>query len=390
MSLQSYPHKRILMLHSSSDLYGASKIFLISIQALKKHGFEIDVVLSEDGPLVTEIKKEAINVHIQKLGILRRKYFNIKGLINRASTLYEAHSFLGKIIESRKIDIIYSNTSAVLVGGWVAKKHNLPHVTHLHEIIASPSWLKGFLGKVINKHSNLVIAVSKAVKDSWSDKIEPKKINLLYNGIPHQPYHEITSKINQDLPKESEGKILIGMIARVNHWKGQHYFIEIAEQLSKTKSGLHFIIVGDAFPGTEHFVDSLLRKISRSGIKEKISYLGYRTDIPEILNTLDIFILPSILPDPLPTTVLEAMAAGKPVIATNIGGAREMVIDGDTGLLIPFDNAEVAAKAMLQLIENPELIQTMGKNGQERQKIAFSEDAYVDNFAKVIQKACKP
>ncbi|MCH7401645.1 glycosyltransferase family 4 protein [Belliella kenyensis] len=387
--MKSYPHKRILMLHSSSDLYGASKIFLISIQALKKYGFEIDVVLSEDGPLITEIEKEGVHVHIQKLGILRRKYFNISGLINRASTLFDAHSFLGKLIESRKIDIVYSNTSAVLVGGWIAKKHNLPHVTHLHEIIESPSWLRRFLGRVINKHADLVLAVSQAVTDSWVENIHPSKIKLLYNGIPHQPYHQITSKINQELPKESEGKILIGMIARVNHWKGQHYFIDIAVQLSKSENNLHFIIVGDAYPGTEHFVDNLLRKIARSGIEEKISYLGYRSDIPEILNTLDIFILPSILPDPLPTTVLEAMAAAKPVIATDIGGAREMVVEGDTGVFIPYDNAVIAAQRILPIVQNPKLIRQMGLKGQIRQKSMFSEDAYVDNFAKAILKVCK-
>jgi glycosyltransferase involved in cell wall biosynthesis len=373
--------QRVLMLHSSSDLYGASKMFLLSITALKIKGFQTVVVLSEDGPLVQEITKLGSEVHIQKLGILRRKYFNLSGLINRIKTISAAKRYLSTLVKKEEIDLIYSNTSAVLVGGWVAKKNHIPHITHLHEIIQSPNWLRMFLGKIINKNSNKVIVVSQAVKDSWINQIDPNKMSLLYNGIDNRQYQLINKDVYSDLPESVRGKILIGMIARVNHWKGQGYFIEIAQKLSSNYDNLHFVIVGDAFPGTEHFIDELHETISKSGIKDKISYLGYREDIPEILNTFDIFILPSILPDPLPTTVLEAMASGKPAIVTDHGGAREMVINGETGYLIPHDNARKAASIIEELIKNREKRTAMGIAGQKRIKEHFSIEAYLENFS---------
>lgn len=374
-------NQRILMLHSSSDLYGASKMFLLSITALKNKGFQTVVALSEDGPLVEEIAKLDSEVHIQKLGILRRKYFNFSGLINRINTITAAKRYLSTLVKERKIDLIYSNTSAVLVGGWVAKQNHIPHITHLHEIIKSPNWLRIFLGKIINKNSKKVIVVSQAVKDNWIDQIDSKKMSLVYNGIDNHQYQIINKDIIGDLPESIAGKLLIGMIARVNQWKGQSYFIEIAQVLSRNFDNLHFVIVGDAFPGTEHFIDELNETISKSGIKDKISYLGYRKDIPEILKTLDIFILPSILPDPLPTTILEAMASGKPVIATNHGGAREMVINGETGYLIPHDNPKQAALIIQELIENKEKRIAMGIEGQKRIKEHFSIEAYLENFS---------
>ncbi|GAB2617672.1 glycosyltransferase family 4 protein [Belliella aquatica] len=377
-------NQRILMLHSSSDLYGASKMFLLSITSLKNKGFQPIVVLSEEGPLVHAIQKLDTEVHIQKLGILRRKYFHLSGLINRIKTISAAKRYLSTLVKERKIDLIYSNTSAVLVGGWVAKQNHIPHITHLHEIIQSPNWLRMFLGKIINKNSNKVIVVSQAVKDNWIDQIVSEKITLLYNGIDFQYYQQVRDDILDELPEVIPGTIVIGMIARVNHWKGQNYFIEIAQLLSRNFDHLHFVIVGDAFPGTEHFIDELNETISKSGIKEKISYLGYRKDIPEILNTLDIFVLPSILPDPLPTTVLEAMASGKPVIATDHGGAREMVINGETGYLIPHDNANRAANIMQDLIEKKEKRIKMGIAGQKRIKEYFSIEAYLKSFSEEV------
>lgn len=379
-------NQRILMLHSSSDLYGASKMFLLSIISLKNKGLQPVVVLSDEGPLVEAIQKLDIEVHIQKLGILRRKYFNLSGLINRIKTISAAKRYLSTLVKEKKIGLIYSNTSAVLVGGWVAKKSCIPHITHLHEIIQSPNWLRMFLGKIINKNSNKVIVVSQAVKNNWIDQIESEKITLVYNGIDFQYYQQVRDDIVDELPEVTPGTLFIGMIARINHWKGQNYFIEIAQLLSRDFDNLHFVIVGDAFPGTEYFIDELNDTISKSGIKEKISYLGYRKDIAEVLNTLDIFVLPSILPDPLPTTVLEAMASGKPVIATIHGGALEMVINGETGFLIPHDNAKLAAEAIQKMVDNPTLRLAMGRRGRERVVEKFSLDLYMENFGKLIKE----
>lgn len=372
------------MLHGSSDLYGASKIFLESVRSLKHEGFGVVVVLSEDGPLVKELQSLGTIIHIHKLGILRRKYFSPTGLINRIKTILKAKSFLEELMTKYPISHVYSNTSAVLVGAFLVRKIGVKHVWHLHEILLSPSWFVWMMGKIINRNSDKVVVVSQAVWDNWKRQIDESKLVLVYNGINYQPY----LKNKADFRAENAGlenKVLLGMIGRVNHWKGQGYFLDIANILVKHHDNVHFILVGDAFPGTEYLVHEMNQKIENLDLKSYVSYLGFRNDIPEILRAVDIFVLPSILPDPFPTVILEAMASGKPVIATAHGGAKEMILAGETGILIPWDNSELAAEAISGLITNKELREKMGEKGQTRVLEKFSPEVYQKNFTSLFE-----
>src|SRR5690554_4296178 len=113
--------QRILMLHSSSDMYGASKIFLTTVSLLREEGHYVQVVLSEEGALADELRKDGVLVSIVRLGILRRKYFNAKGLMNRLQVIRNARRQLVKLVKENRINHVYSNTTAVLVGAWIAK-----------------------------------------------------------------------------------------------------------------------------------------------------------------------------------------------------------------------------------------------------------------------------
>ncbi len=113
---------RILLLHSSSDLYGASRIFLQTVTLLQKNGHQCIVVLSNNGSLQQSLELVGADVHIVNLGILRRKYFNFAGLFNRFRKWRTASRILNSIIRSHQIDLVYSNTASVLIGAWIAKK----------------------------------------------------------------------------------------------------------------------------------------------------------------------------------------------------------------------------------------------------------------------------
>ncbi len=115
---------RILFLHGSSDLYGASKIFLQTVQILHQQGHACIVVLSSEGPLVNELKTRGVQVEIVNLGILRRKYFTPWGLLNRLYQWFYANISLQKIIKQQNIELVYSNTAAVLIGGYTVSRHN--------------------------------------------------------------------------------------------------------------------------------------------------------------------------------------------------------------------------------------------------------------------------
>ena len=134
-------NKKILILHSSNDLYGASKIFLQIIQILKNSEYEIHIVLPSKGPLDNLISQNA-HVSYYSLGVLRKKYLNPFGLINRLVANIKAIKFLSNYINTRSIDLIYTNTSTILCGGIAAKKNGVPSIFHIHEI---PSRKKLFL-----------------------------------------------------------------------------------------------------------------------------------------------------------------------------------------------------------------------------------------------------
>lgn len=373
----------ILFLHSSSDLYGASKILLTTVRLIKDK-FSISVVLSEEGPLAVELRKEKVDVQVIRLGILRRKYLSVFGLINRARVMLQALKKLKELVNKKKIDVVYSNTSAVLIGAILSKKCNLKHVWHIHEIIPKPIWFSRFIGFMLNKYSDNVIVVSDAVKDHWIHFVNDKsKLQTIYNGIDYEPYLNSQSTLREEL-KISEDSLLIGMIGRVHFWKGQNYFIELASLIHKSIPTARFVMVGDAFPGYEHLHDELDKQKESLHLNEVIYDLGFRNDIPQILCGLDVFVSPSILPDPLPTVILEAMASSKPIIATNHGGAKEMVLNEITGVLIPWDNKELAFDLIKDLIQDKKSLSEMGLRGQERVLEFFSLNSYKANILKLF------
>ena len=374
----------ILILHSSSDLYGASKILLQTAAFLAGNQHRVIVVLSEEGQLAKALREQGVLVYIIKLGILRRKYFSLRGLLNRLAAIRQAKKTLGALIDNHHIEVVYSNTTGVLGGALVARAKKIPHVWHIHEIITTPVWFVKTLGWIVNRYSSKVIVVSEAVKKYWQQSVGEDKLQVVYNGLCYQEYQLAKGDTIRAELNVSENEILIGMIGRVHYWKGQNYFLHLARQLSDNIKNARFVMVGDAFPGYEYLYDELEKTKTALDIRDRVTDLGYRSDVPQILAALDVFVLPSILPDPLPTVILEAMAAGKPVVATAHGGAVEMVKEGETGILIPWDNAPKAAERMLPLLEKKALRVSMGQSGAARVHACFSEKVYTEKIEKIL------
>lgn len=365
----------ILILHSSSDLYGASNVLLNVIKVLKSNGNTPIVVLSEEGPLVDKLRNQQVEVHIVRLGILRRKYFSLPGIINRLLVLKKANQLLQNLVKERNIKLVYSHTTAVLVGAIVARRLKLKHIWHVLEITTKPLIFVRTMGWLLNKYSTSVITASDAVKNHWKQWVDPAKLKTIYNGLDCTPFAEKKGALKAEL-NISDQTILVGMIGRVHFWKGQDYFIKIAAELLKLNANVKFVMVGDAFPGYEYLYTQNQQVIDENGINNMIYNLGYREDIVNIMNSLDVFVLPSVLPDPFPTVVLEAMAAAKAVVATRQGGAQEMIEDGDSGLLIPINQAFEAAKTMLPLINSINERERMGKNAASRIRAQFSANSF--------------
>jgi len=371
--------RHILFLQSSSEQYGSGKIILQVLKLYRSEGLTPVVVLTGPGPLVEELKAEGFIVRIQNLGILRRKYVNPAGLLNRFRKNLKAYRFLDQLHSEFKFELVYSNTLAVILGAYWAKKNRLPHIWHIHEILPGPALLVKLLSKMIDSSTPRPIAVSEAVVNHWKAKLRLAKPEVIHNGIPYDEFLKTypAAKSQLGLPVD---KLIITMIGRINPGKGQLFFLEMASRISRTFPQCHFVLVGDPFPGYECIQEEIRFAIIEKGLSEKVIDLGFRTDVPKILAASDIFVLPSILPDSFPTVILEAMASGKPIVATRSGGASEMILEGETGFLIPIGDVEKGIEKFSKLIENEAMRLEMGKAGRSRVLKDYSFKAFEEKI----------
>ena len=373
------PKKKLLLLHSSNDLYGASKIFLQLIDLLIKNGFDVHVILSSKGPLdkmISQIK--GTHVSYYSLGVLRKKYLNPLGLINRLVTNVKAIAFLSKYIKDHSIDLVYTNTSTILSGGIAAKKNGVPSIFHVHEIPTGNKLYEFLSGKIINWYSSKVLTVSESVKKHWLKYIEVKKIERIYNGI-------IFSKTDSLVELErDQDDFVITSVARLIPYKGHIYLIDIADELIKKSSKFKFLIVGDTLPSYSSYEKSVKQKVKDLGLENQIKFLGFRNDISGILKQSDLFIHPAIAPDPLPTVLFESLYNDLPTVATNLGGAIEILDNGNNGLLIPFNDSKKAADLINEYCANTKLQKKHLENSKKNFKINFSSESFNKNILKEV------
>jgi glycosyltransferase involved in cell wall biosynthesis len=378
----------ILALHVVSDMYGSSKVLLQAVTALKQKGHNVCVVVSEEGPLTTELQKVGIQIKIIRLGILRRRYFNFFGIINRVLVLTRAFFALKKLCKAQQIDLIYTNTAPVVVGGLLAKFTGIKNVWHLHEILEKESFMHRFFGKLINATASKVIVVSNAVYNNWAGVIDKSKMVTVYNGysadniVPANASSPITNLREQlDIASST---VLVGMVGRINNIKGQPYFIQIAAAAKAAGLNCHFVMIGDAYTGYEYLYKTLEQQIQNLGLQDVVTNLYYQPNAASLIQDLDIFVLPSIKPDSFPVVVLEAMAAGKPVLATAQGGVLEQIDDCVTGFLVPINDAKTAAEKLGVLVNSPFIRSKMGEAGKQKLQTQFSEEAFNVNIVHQI------
>jgi glycosyltransferase involved in cell wall biosynthesis len=375
---------KTLYIHGSADHYGSAKI-LLDILRLPGNTSNAIAVLPHDGILVNDIKALGIPVHIMNIGVLRRKYMTPWGIVGRVFLWLTAISKLKRLIAEQNIQRIYVNSANVILGPALKQKNQTELVWHLHEIVESPTILKSFLSYLI-KQADQVIAVSKATQNFWQNAIGEKKVELLYNGMQLDKFDNLVTDKKNILSYANENGLLVGMIGRVQHWKGQHYLLEIIErylQLHPKDQSTQFIIAGDPYPGYDQLAVDLVMDIKRKNLFDRVFYLGYRADVPQVLASIDLLVLPSTSPDPLPTVVLEAMAACKPILATEQGGALEMIIENETGKFMPLANAQQAASILANLLSDKTALKEMGKAGRRRVEKEFSPAAFAENWHKL-------
>ncbi len=379
--------RKILCLHSSADLYGSDRSLLRLIEGIKDIKFI--VVLPYDGPLAHRLRRSGAEVLVQPLTVLRRQYFNLYGILHLLLIFLLSIIKLSALIRNERVDLVYSNTIAVVEGGILGFINGTHHIQHVRETIDTPkivAWFLSFTGLF----SSIIICVSNATRRNYIKHCHAvrKKCVVVYNGINVEHFGSDNKCSFRNEVGATDDTILIGIIGRISEGKGIEYFIDCAETLMAKceNKSIRFIIIGDAFRGQEWRVGLLQKRLSKSPFSDNFLYYSYRDDIPQILVGFDILVLPSIWPDSFPTSVLEAMATGLPVVVTKMGGAEEMIKDGETGFLVEAGSIDQMVFALKKLVNAPTLRRTMGEEGKKRCKSLYTTERYIQHMRRIFQK----
>lgn len=375
--------RRVLVAHSSDEMYGADFILLRVLTALRQRGVTVKVLLPNDAtgprPLSGALLSVGCDVEHHALGVLRRRYLAPTRFVRLAWDWLLEVIRLCRVVREWKPDVIYSNTLAVTAPAVAARLTNTPHVWHVHEIVKEPAWLSKVLACSAAALSFRVIAVSSAVDHSLRQSAPSIPSRVIHNGIP-DPMRDVRAdnarKRANELLGTDDSTPLVLMIGRMSGWKGALEFLRVAEEHIRSGGNAHFLLVGGAVPGETRILDEVRSATRRPENRCALHWLDFTSDITPFLARASVFVLPSVLPDPFPTVVLEAMFAGLPVVAFHHGGVIEMLGADGAGCTVPVGNLDALREAIDRLLSNPAAARAMGARARARASAEFASEIF--------------
>ncbi|WP_217602698.1 glycosyltransferase family 4 protein [Chitinophaga sp. GbtcB8] len=373
----------LLVVNGSADLYGANRILANTLGFLQQK-YEIVLVLPETGPLVNYLEEKKLKIRIiiyKELPMIARFMFkSVNGLSVLGTRLYKARSWFRQLQQQYHFDLAYVNTQSCLLALKYCQLNGIPSMLHVHEIVDTPALPARLINKYSLKWADQIMAVSEPVKENLLEQANMprynEKVKVVLNGItdPLTKFVGNESAMGQD-------RIIVSLIARIKPEKGIWFFLDaIAALPAAVAEKCLFRIVGSAAPKGEYFVEKLKQDINAHRYGATVCYDPFMNDVSAVQHDSDILVVPSLMKDPFPTTILEAMALGKPVIATNTGGAVQSVEHGKTGYLINADDIPDFVKYLTLLIEDRDLRRALGTEARHQYLARFTMDVFKENF----------
>ena len=273
-------------------------------------------------------------------------------------------------IKKMDVDIIQTSCNKSHIFGTIfAVFSGIPVLWTLHDYISKEHFsfpLRKLL-VIFSLFSDRIVAFSYAVRNQFiSEGAQAKKIVTVHYGIDAANFRgEAKEGIRREF-KISEKTKVITVIGRISYWKGQEYLIRSIPKIIRSFPDSKFLIVGDAIFGEMTVKRDMEKLIRDTGLTDYCIMSGWRNDIPGILMGTDILVHTSSRPEPFGLVLLEGMAMGKPIVATNMGGVTEIIFHGITGLLVRPADSDAIAEAVINLLLNPAEADRMGRAGQER------------------------
>ena len=363
---------KILCVHQGYELYGSDKTFIQSVKAFRE-GYPdafIQVLLPKEGTLTEYLEPYADQIDYKDLWILRKttvKSLAGTGLFTLFGDCYKAWKLM------REYDFTYINTAVVLNFIIASFLSFSSRVVHVHEI---PTGFSRFVfSSILIWSRSAIIYNSQATMNSFfipfwqTEKIIP-------NGVA-MPDVKILSE-----NKETIDCLNILMIGRLNDWKGQDLLIKALHKIDISKlNHVAVKIVGDVFEDQHHFKNELIEFIISFGLENIVELIGFQKNPEDFYLWSDLVVVPSKKPEPFGLVAIEAMSYGKPVIAANHGGLKDIVEQDVTGFLFTPNDSDALSEIIFSVIDNPIMLSKMGKAGFSRFEELFTEKRYMQEIS---------
>jgi glycosyltransferase involved in cell wall biosynthesis len=365
---------KILSVNNTSDLYGASRCMERLFGRFVQDGHEVHVVLPERGPLAAHLEACGVHVHIHRgLAIIDRARFRSVGGCLRFLFLFPLSVlWIVALIIHVRIDLIHTNTIVMPTPAIAALLTGRRHIWHVRELLNEFGWMWKPYQRYVYLLSSAIVAISHCTRDQF-DRELLGKVRVIYDGLDDKAAIANPARVQAfRAPFPAEAK-LIGVVGRIKwHRKGQEVLVRAAALLRHQHPEAHYLIVGSTAPGNENHEIRLRELIVECGLENNVLLTGDCHDPASAFAALDIAVAPSIQPEPFGCVVIEAMAAGTPVVGSLCGGISEQIIDGESGLLFTPGDPEALAEALHILLEAPELCERFASEGRRRVRENFS------------------
>ena len=362
---------KIFFLDQSGTPGGAELCLMDIAQSLPD---EVFVCLLQDGPFRQMLEERQIPVMaIAQTGLNIRKEGSLFQALLGAARLPPLIHRVAQL--SKSYDVIYANTQkALVVGAFASWLNGRPLVFHLHDILTlehfSSTNLKVAIA-IANRFARRVIANSQAAEQAFvaaGGRVD--LVEVIYNGFDLSHYcvsSESADELRQQLGLSD--KFVVGHFSRLSPWKGQHVLIDAIQQCPENVVAL---LVGDALFGEDDYAQQLKAQVQQLGLQDRVHFLGFRADIPQLMSACDLVAHTSTAPEPFGRVIVEAMLCGTPVIAANAGGAAEIVEHGLTGWLCEPGDSGQLAETIRAAHADPALCQQFAEAAQAHAQARFS------------------
>ena len=290
---------------------------------------------------------------------------------------------MARRIERARCDLVFTNTSVVVEGALAARMVGVPHIWRVHEMLSRHTNLGTRLSLdtyhgLLDSASERVAVVSKSVRAELVPFVRPEMIHVIENGVDRFDGSDVTRAALLGVLASTPVIVFVGTISDA---KGAPLLAPIMERVAARVRGAVLVIVGED-AGAE---SALRRTIEKRGLERSFRFLGFRRDAMDVIANADVLVLPSWV-DSLPSVVMEAMAAGVPCVATRSGGAEELIVEGETGRLVPPGDVEAIARALEELLLNESSRRAMGERARARARARFPRERYVGAFEQLFDQ----